>query len=502
MAELRRRSRFRAFVLTLVTGQALAVLNTLIAFFTTPLLLEHLGAERFGLWRVLEVWVAYLSLIPQCVSQAAGFLLVGVLAEQDTCRLRRFVGTMIALGSGINFVFAVGGLALLPVLDWLIPAPDTLCGERQTAFLLAVLLPLPLSPFLLLRPLLEADQRGYLVNTVLVAHGLCYSVTAVALAIWGLGLAGQALAQVIAYGVQAGLFTWYCVRIHGWLATRPAWTEALVILRRASSLVLLAVLGGVAARLELPLVHRFAGAETAAQYVVGQRLFVVYAGLVATIGNSLWAPAASLFYSGERQQLAQYLSRMAVLTLWSGSAGSAVIYSGTEPFLRLWVGEGYDPGSLTRAGFAVTFPALGVNVLLTWLLSATGHMRAMYLTTVAYFVVTAVASISLGPLMGPAGIAWGTAAGAVAAMSISLVASSMIYGLPGIAVSSRLFITALLAVAYACLFTQLVKWVNPTGWFALIVLFGTGWLGYLLPTWFVVLPQADRSELWRRFRQR
>lgn len=496
------RSRIRAFLTTFFTGQILTLVNSLLVFFTTPLLLRYLGSERFGLWRVLEVWTAYLALVPQCVPQAGGFLLVPLLTGGDRTRVMRFVGTMLVLGSVASLLFALGGTALLPWLDVLIPTADELHEEQRLAFLICLLAPLPLTPFLLLRVVLEADQRGYIVHAILAFHALSFTATALGLAAIGAGLPGQALAQSAANVVQAALLAGIVWRLYGWLLAWPDADDARALVQRAAALLLLSVLGGIAARFEYPLVNFVAGAEATTRYAIGQRLFSIYAGLVAMIGNSLWAAAAYLFFAGEKKLLAQRLVLAIVATFWLGTAGAAVIYGGTTPFLRLWVGEGYDPGPLTRLGFALTFPVLGVNIVITWVLSATGHMRAMYIITICYFMVTAICSIALGVSFGTAGVALGTAAGAIAAACTSVTASIIIYELPWVTTVLRLAGLTIVAVIYGFGCVQLFAWYGQQGWIELITLFAALWSGYLLLTWRLALSRTEQGELLARLRRK
>lgn len=493
------RSRFRAFIITLASGQVLTLVTLLASFLATPILLQYLGSARFGAWRVLEVWLSYFGLIPQCVSQAVGFLLVPLLAQSRPDRLRQFVGTMLAIGCGVNLLITFSGILLLPYLQWLAPLPEQILSEYKVAFLIALITPLVLTPFLMLRTLLEADQRGYWVNIILAVQSLVTTSVAVGLAIYNYGLLGQALASVVGTCIQAVLLLGLSTHLYHWLLPGQLhWPDVVAIYRRASELFLLGILGGISARLEILVVNYFVGVESTAEYSLGQRLFQIYSGLVTAIGNSLWPFAASLFFSPDRQRFQSHIIRSIYFTLWLGIAGSVAIFPLTPAFLNLWVGSGYDSGLLTRLGFAISFPCLGVNVLLTWMLSSTGHIRIMYLITVIYFLMTCIAAISLGSWLGSGGVAIGTAAGIAVASAVSLWAASSAFQLSLgnlILHCSKLALGGLIIGYGFFLFVSLFSSIN---WFMLILLLASGWASYLLVAWFIILPRTDRQALLAR----
>ncbi len=493
--------RLRAFALTVLSSQVHSFLTLLLGFVTTPLLLHHLGAERFGLWRVLEVWLAYLALLPQTVAQGVAFLLVPLLAAGDGAGLRRLAATAWAVGTSVSAAGALAGLGLVPLLPWLLAAPPELAEERRLAFLIAVLGSVPLAPLLLVRSFLEADQKGYLVNVAVSLHAVTFAATAVGLAVSGHGLPGQAAAMLAAGTVQAAVLAVWAWRHYPW--ARPGWpgrAETAALLGRVAALLLLAVFSGVAARVEYVLVNEYAGAAATARYSVGQRLFVVYGGLVAAFGNSIWAPLTDLFHRQEEERFRRQLERAVRVVAVLGAAGAVAIVAANAAFVRLWVGLGYEPDGRMQAAFAVTYPLLGVNILVTWLLTATGQHRLMLLSTATYCAATLLAGSVGGRWGGPAGVAWGTTAGIAAAVAVNLVAACAIYRLAAGALAWRLLLTAILAVAFSGAWAELVAGLDPQGWVGVLAVLATGWAGFGLLAGAVCLDGGDRAELVRLVR--
>ena len=498
------RSRTRAFTLTLLTGQGLTMLTLAVAFLATPVLVRSLGAERYGMWRVLEAWVLFVGVIPLCVTHAGGFLLVPLLSERDPERLRRFAATLAVVGGAVAAAVSVAGLVLVPALPWIASGPEELAGERLTAFLIALLAAAPLAPLLLLRCVLEADQKGYLINAVIAAQSLTVTGVAVWLAVGGAGLPGQAVAVSAGAAVQALLFALLAYRRYSWARPgRPSRADAVVLLRRASGLFALAFLGGIAARADYllgNLTGAWDGPTETASYNLGQRLFLVYAGLVAAIGNSIWAPAADLYHRGQAERLREQLGRAVRGTAAVAAAGVVAIAAVTPEFLRLWVGEGYDPGDAARWGFAVHFPLLGVNILLSSVLTATGHTRAMFASSATYCVATLGGVAWLGSLSGPGGVAWGMALGVGAAVVTNVGLAGAAFGVPPARVALSLLTTAALGIPYALGLAELLSLAPGMGWAGVIAALAAGWAGFLALGWFLILTREDRDALRSRLR--
>ena len=492
-----KRSRTRAFLLTLASGQAHSLITMIVGFLATPILLQHLGTERFGIWRVLEVWIAYLGLIPQCIGQAVGFLILPLLTGTDDDRLRRFVATAAVTSAIVAMLAALAGSVLAPALPSIAAVPTGLEAETRQAFLIVIWTTVPLAPFLLLRSAFEADQRGYLVNAILGVTTLLATGLAVLLATSGAGLAGQAVAIAAGVIFQALLFGLLALHLYPWIRrpSRPDWANLRGIIQRSLTLVLLAVLGGVAARIEYQFVIFFEGPVETANYSLGQRLFLVYGGLVAAVGNSIWAPLADLYHRGESVCLREQLGRAIRFVAVAGTAGAITLLATTPSFLRLWVGDGFDPGPLARLGFAVTYPLLGINILLTWVLSATAHNRAMLAGTTTYFVVTLTAGVILGWYHGAGGVAWGTAAGVMSAVVVNLVACRAAFRLPAGRLATELLIIAALAVLHGTGLAELIARLPQLGWLEFFLVLGLGWAGFFVPAVFVVLSREDRLEL-------
>jgi O-antigen/teichoic acid export membrane protein len=492
--------RKRSFLLTLGSGQLLTLLTMGAAFLATPFLLRHLGPERFGTWRVMESWLVYFGILTQCVTLTVGFKFVPLLAVRDPVALRRFVNAAWLVVTGSSLLSFVILLALVPILPRFVTVPEGLEQESFWSFVIVVSASVLFAPILLLKVVSEADQKGYWMSAVLAAQSLTTTGLAVFLASTSTGLIGQAVASVGGLVVQASLIGLLVIFSHSWVRLgQPGMAEIKSIVQGTRSIVILGVLGGIASKIEYPLVNSLYGAEVTASYALSQRIFLIYAGLIAGIGNALWAPITDLYSRGEHDILLRRLEQSITGTAVLGFGGSVVVAAFTPAFLRLWVGDGFFlPGS--GWAFAVLFPILGLNSLMGWVFAATQHNRDQLYSTSLYFSVGGVAAYLFGRIEA-AGVGWGVALGLGVSICVNIWFLRRRFDVSPFRVIRQLVIVAVSALAYGAILMKIVTKFPPTSWFSLLISMGISWALFLGVASLIFIPSDERALLIQRFRK-
>src|SRR5438105_550170 len=154
-----------------LSGLAFAGVTVIVGLVATPLLLRWLGSERFGAFRAASDWTGHLTIFELGLSWALIPLFARALGRGDILAVRAIlrVGVRVYLGVALLMLAAGAGLALIIV--YLVPVSSNTVHDLRGGCwvgLLAILV-VPLSPF---RALAEADQRSYLINTLLIVQTL------------------------------------------------------------------------------------------------------------------------------------------------------------------------------------------------------------------------------------------------------------------------------------------------------------------------------------------
>jgi len=474
------------------------LITVLVGLASTPMLLRWLGAERYGLQRVLESWSQYVGAGSQSVLIAAGVALVPALGRGDSAgvnRLASAAGLTLLLVALLN---AAVVLALAPLLPWLAPGPEGLASERLAMWLLSAV-PALLVAVPLCRALFEADQRGYRVNLGQTAASLSLTGSALLLAWLGWGLPGQAVAAVVGVTVQSVLLAWWVWRDYPMLRPWP-WRADRETLRAlwaaALGLLLLAILGTVGSRSEQVCVNYFGGPAAVTQFFLTQRTFALGALQLAALSAATWAPLSGLYHRGEREAFRRGVRDCQRLVVTLAFAGGLPMLAHVRDFLRLWVGEGQYGGDGLALAFTLGLPVVGLQGFQGWLLTATGHARRTLPGVAVYSLTTVLLCAGLGWLLGPPGVAWGVLAATVVLLVANLRAIHRHLVIPYGEQLAPMIAPALLALPVGAAAFVLARAYEPRGWIDLaartLLIAGAD----LSLWWMLALPAQERAR-WR-----
>ena len=256
-------SRARLAILHFLSTQFLTIITMVVGLVSTPLLLHWLGAERFGLLRVLESWSSYLGIPAASMLVASSITLVPLFAKDDKARINSVLaatGYSLLLLAGLNLIIGLGMAAVLP---WLVRAPAGLANECWWSFVLG-LVSFWLVPLALVKTLFEAHQRGYRFNLSQMAQSLGFTGLALSAAWLGWGMPGQTLALLGAGIFQMALVVFWARRDYPWLA--PWWLRRMdlrAVWLATSGLFALGAFATVTSRLEQICLNYFNGASGA-----------------------------------------------------------------------------------------------------------------------------------------------------------------------------------------------------------------------------------------------
>jgi len=330
-----------------------------LALFAIPVLLEGLGAARFGLLTLIWALVSYFGLFDLGLGRALTMQLAVVLERRADAEVGPLCGTALSL------MWAVGvlaGLVLYVLAPWLLSflrelpdMDDAVSGLRWLAIAM---------PFVIvtagLRGALEASGAFGVVNGIRVPMGLWTFAGPLLVLTW-FGPSLSAIAAVLAAGrllgaIAHGFAVWYVLpQVRG----RLAWCSNLIaaLLRSGGWLLLSNVLGPLMGYADRFIVGMFVPLAALAHYATPQELVMKLWVLPGALTSVLFPELAARIARGEGE--ASRLCRQAllglVLLLLPITLGLATF---AEPMLAFWLG----PEFASRAsGCALVF-SLGMFV--------------------------------------------------------------------------------------------------------------------------------------------
>jgi len=481
-----------------------------VSFATAPFLLDWLGAGRFGAFRAALGWLGFVGLLNFGVGGALEALFARALGAGDRAGVFAIVRTGARVYLFLAALMAAAAAGLSVALPRLIRLPVPLTEELWIGcglYLLTFAF-LPLLPF---RPLAEAEQRGYLVNLLLVVQSLGVSLVGVALAYAGWGLVGQFAALVIGGVIFHLGLAWDGVRRYPEVFARG---QAIAGVGRSLwALSWPTLLFNLSGRLGLMtddlVVAGLLGPTAVASFFLTQRVIAVAGMQVLAIGVATWAGLIDLHFRGERELFVRRFAQLTRLTAALGSGLLVPLAVWNRDLIVLWVGSSRYAGSWVTCLAAANGWGLGILSMWTWPLTAAGMVRATLPCVLCSAAVNlgvslaATAAVGLpGPLIGTAvafaGVTWWwTLLLLHRHLSVPprlLLAGVARPGLLAVPYGAGLVILAKVLPAYDPSWPRWASLLAVAGWLAA----ASG--GYFVLAWFLSFPAADRAEWVGRFR--
>lgn len=479
-----------------------AVVTMVTGLVATPFLRDWLGTVRFGAVRTLTELTGYLGLLELGLGTTLAPLLARALGRDDEPQLRQTMTAGVRIHCLVILVILLLGLLVIWPLPRLVPVDSPLVGELRIGWVIGLLgwFSLLSNPF---RVLVEAENRGYRVNLILLAQGLLVTALALILARSGWGLVGQSLAMVTGSLLGAAVITVRACRIRPGLLTAIV-TERVVPETRANLLrvgrpTVLFKLGGQISLMTDYLVLGMLQGTTAGVTMLfcSQRLAVLAQQQIANVGSATWASLIGLHHRGEHERFNQKLVELTGLVSVLGFAMLGPIVAYNHHFVALWMGPETDAGAPVILVAAINALLQGLFSLWTYAPTGTGQVSRLTAPALWGAGINLIASVVLTRYLGIVGPLLGTLTGFLAVHAWFLpVLLRRLFGIRIRELVERLVRTILLGVPYT-----LVLWLwthahTPRGWLGLAVEMALAAAGFLILSWWLLLGSAQRS-LWR-----
>jgi O-antigen/teichoic acid export membrane protein len=492
----------RSFFATLAASAS----SILVGFITTPLLLRWLGDERVGAYRAAIEWVGYLSLLDFGLTGSLQVALARALGRGNCDELAA------AVRAGFQGGLRLTALNLLCIIGLALAVPELIRGlnpqiaQELRIGLLASLIGVLWIPLIVFRPLLEAGHLGYLVQLFLVIQQWVSCGLSLALAWGGFGLVGLFLASTLATGVASLLMARVGLLRHPEILRGPAPGITLPVVFSGPMFVF-NLCGRLSLLSDLMLIGVLIGPGAVVVFSVTQRLLLVADTQILALGTAVWPALAELYHRGEHER---FHARLVQLTRWVGILTGAFlvpITAATPAFVTLWVGEERYGGHLLTVVTSLFVWQHGLIALWGWPLVTLGRVQRLIPLMLTGTVVNVGLSIACTTAFGVVGPAIGSAGGyaLVNGWWIVLLLRKE-FGTPLAPILRAVVGPTVVAISIGTVCFYLAGEFSPASfnlpngiqWLLLLNGMAAASLVYILICWFLVLPRADRGELWAR----
>jgi O-antigen/teichoic acid export membrane protein len=370
----------------------------LFAFIATPIILQSIGAEAFGVFRVASDWTGYLTLLEFGIGGA----LIPVLAKTCAKETRQQVALTVAIAMR-SYIFLSGlmialGLALIFFIPNLVRVSPSLANNLQlgVGFSVLGLCLFPLSAF---QVLAQVSQRGYIVNTLNLVQNISINALSLLFAWLGMSIAGQFAANFIGSLILSIGLTGFFVRLYpnifNSIFTKS--TELRLQIERELwqlnwPVFVISVCGRISLMTDNIIIAGVLGPGLVASFFLTQRLPTLAANQIQGISAASWPGLVDLYHNGETDVFSRRLVELTKLTVVAGIAVLLPVTVYNTNFVSLWVGNAQYAGELVT--FFASFNNLLLSVFSLWttLLIGIGNVALLVPIVVCSAIVNCLLS--------------------------------------------------------------------------------------------------------------
>jgi O-antigen/teichoic acid export membrane protein len=398
-----------------LTNLGTRVVAAAVGLVTVPLIVRHLGAERYGLWVIVGSVVAWLSLADLGVGNALTNLLARCHGENRPEEARRHVASAFWLLVVVAATVGALAWAAWPFVDWasvLSVRSAQARAEAGPAMAVAVAMFLLALPLSLVPKIYGAYQEGAAANLWSVVGSMLSLAGIMFVVERGLGVSWIVVAAAGSPVLAAAGSTWWLFgRRKPWLRPSPRAVDraSLAALSHGGGMFLVVqVAVMLIMHTDNLIISRYLGAAAVAPYDVAWRLFQLTILPQAVVFPYLWPAYGEAFARGDAAWIRRTFAANLVVSAGAAIASSLPLVLAGPAIIRAWVGEAAlpPPGLL---GWMAVWSVLNATLSpVACLLNGSGRIRGQMFYGLATAVANIALSVALVQRFGSPGVIAGT----------------------------------------------------------------------------------------------
>lgn len=334
----------------LKAGSLLSYVNLLISciipFFYTPVMLEMLGQEEYGLFSIANSVISYLSLLNFGMGTAIIRYVARARAAGDTDGVRRFLGLFTTIYSCLSGLVLVGGIVLIHLSGTLFGVGLT-DSEIDKLHILLIIMTINTAiafPLGIYASVVAAYERYVYNRLICIAETLLAPIINLAILYAGYDSVGMTLGGLAICLANAVLYGGYCVKK---LHIYPVFKNMPVtILRELVVFCAFVFLSSIVDILywatDKILIGAVLGSAAVAVYNIGGTFTSMLQNMAHAISN-VFSTRVNMMVAKDtpRREISELLIRVGRLQYLVVSLILSGYISFGQVFLQLWVGDSY-----------------------------------------------------------------------------------------------------------------------------------------------------------------
>ena len=407
-------SRYKKIIFSVFSSGISKFLSIIFLLVSTPLLYNHLGPERFGLWMAISSTVAMLGFADIGIGSGLMNAVSASYGKENFTEIRKVIG----IGFCLLGVIAVAIIAIFfvvnPFIDWAslfnVTSPVAISEVGPSIAICIVFFALSIPSGLIFKVLMGL-QMGGIANLWISAGSILGFLGVLGVVYLGYGLPSLAAAfsiPPVIIGVAATIITLNKKRYLFPVFVGVEKTQISKLSKMSGLFFVLQISGLIAFQSDNLIIAHYLGASEVTVYAISLKLFSIPAILASFYLNAIWPAYAEAHSRGDKEWVrTAFYKSLGYSAVFIIPLSTLILIFG-KFILKKWVGEAMDPPLTLMAGLYIwsILTVLGGNFAA--LLNGLNILRFQMFVSLSMALVNLIISIYLVGIIGISGVVWGS----------------------------------------------------------------------------------------------
>ena len=389
----------------------IATITTILATFVTQrILVQYLGIEYQGLNGLFTNIISMLSIVELGIGPAIVYNLYKPVAEKDVEKIKSLMKLYKTSYNIIAIIIFIIGMLLLPFMDIIVG--DTTIPRIELLYILVLIDTIVSYLLTYKRSILFANQKNYIVNIIHTIYTVVLNIAQILILIFtrnfilflGIRIVCRIIENIVTSIVASKLYSY----INDKNVQQLDGETKKDIFTKVKGLLFHKISGFIVLGTDNLLMSTFFGLTTVGIYTNYTTVITAVTTLVGQVFNSILGTIGNVLVTETTERKHRIYLNLELLNFWIYSLVSVGFYCCIQPFINVWIGEGYLFGRAMLFAIAFNLFMTGMRTNVNTFKSAAGIYHEDRFVPVAESIINIVASLILLKVFGVIGIVLGT----------------------------------------------------------------------------------------------
>lgn len=414
-AEGRSIFRYRRISSSVLTWSVATGVRFLVSIFTVPILLNYLGAEKYGVYITISSWITFLGFLDFGLGKSLLNKVAAADGLSDRELARRNISSGILLLLAAALILGLIFIFIAPYISWenvISNVSADLLEQTQPAIILLILLFLVNLPLGLVQSIQVGHQEGYISSLWWLLGTILGFVGIILVTVLGGGIYGVVL---VTFGsvVLANVLNWiefFGIR-HREFSPRISLFDkqlSVQLVRYGVLFFILQITSAIGFQTDNLIIAKFLGPDQVTYYSIPAKLFSIIPIVLGVLLNPFWAAYGEALAHHDYSWIKKAFARSLYISFFASLSISILLVVFGQLIISYWVGEDISVSIVLIFALGVWNIVMSLGGPLSVLLNSHNIIGFQIVTSTLMGITNLIVSIVLVNKVGVVGVVIGS----------------------------------------------------------------------------------------------